>query len=300
MSRFVAFLLALAPAAAHADARPFDRVTTASGLELARQQVPDVGPVAARAQSRLIYLNRRGVAVTPGANDARANRSSIAPEAATIAPWNASDELWSATVACLHEIFGPFDVAFTETDPGDVPHIEAVFGGTPSQLGLPARVAGISPFTASCAIVEYAMVYTFTAIIPQNARMICEVMAQELAHSYGLDHELLAADPMSYLRYDGARAFQDATAACGETAARPCGINGSVCRAAQNSYALLLERLGPAGAGDAEPPLATMPPADDAPDDDAALGCAAGGPGVGLAVVLALAGLVGRRRGFRL
>jgi MYXO-CTERM domain-containing protein len=77
-----------------------------------------------------------------------------------------------------------------------------------------------------------------------NSRLICEIMAQEIAHSYGLDHELLASDPMTYLPYVGNRRFRDETAACGEKAARPCGINGNTCRANQNSVALLRERLG--------------------------------------------------------
>jgi len=72
-------------------------------------------------------------------------------------------------------------------------------------------------------------------------------MAQEVAHSYGLDHELLASDPMTYLQYTGNRAFQDMAVSCGESTARNCGINGSVCRANQNSVALLRERLGEAG-----------------------------------------------------
>jgi uncharacterized protein (TIGR03382 family) len=75
-------------------------------------------------------------------------------------------------------------------------------------------------------------------------REACEVMAQEVAHSYGLDHQLTASDPMTYLDYTGNRSFQDTMAQCGEYSARNCGINGSVCRNGQNSVALLKERLG--------------------------------------------------------
>src|SRR5262249_39241614 len=76
----------------------------------------------------------------------------------------------------------------------------------------------------------------------------------------------LASDPMTYLQYNGNRAFQNQTASCGESTARNCGINGSVCRANQNSVALLTERVG---LGDAIAPVmnwtspangATVPP----------------------------------------
>jgi MYXO-CTERM domain-containing protein len=128
-----------------------------------------------------------------------------------------------------------------------VPHIEAVFGGTPGLLGLPNNVAGVSPFTTDCSIIENSIVFTFTSVIPNDARLACEIQAQEIAHSFGLDHELLASDPMTYLEYNANRSFKNQTASCGEDVTRPCGINGSTCRANQNSVALLTERLGPAG-----------------------------------------------------
>jgi MYXO-CTERM domain-containing protein len=93
-------------------------------------------------------------------------------------------------------------------------------------------------------------------------------MAQEIAHSYGLDHELVASDPMSYLSFAGKRTFQDVAAPCGETTARACGIGGSTCRDSQNSYALLMERIGAAGTGDIDAPIVVInSPADGATVD---------------------------------
>jgi hypothetical protein len=99
---------------------------------------------------------------------------------------------------------------------------------------------------------ESSIVFTFTDQLPANARLICEIQAQEIAHAFGLDHERLAADPMSYLPFDGNRVFQDKIAACGENVDRPCGLNGTVCRRGQNSVQLLNERLG--SRFDATPP----------------------------------------------
>ncbi|HVK84605.1 MAG TPA: hypothetical protein VM513_10890 [Kofleriaceae bacterium] len=238
------------------------------------------------AQSRVIYLNKNGVTLIPGNNDARIDRSSIAKQTTAIPAWTPSAQTWTETVTCMREMFARWDVTVTDEDPGDVPHIEAVFGGTPSLLGLAPTTAGIAPFTKDCGIIENAIVLTFTKILPEDAQMVCEIMAQEVAHAYGLDHEMLAPDPMSYIDYDGDRAFQDQDAACGEREARPCGIGGNVCRETQNSVALLGERLGRAGSsssgGSQVPPGSSI----SSPLDDEG-GCAAGGS-AGL-----LVGLVG-------
>ncbi len=250
---------------------------TVDELQFARQVIPpSPTPTAptpgtvSLAQSRIVYLNKNGVTVAPGTNDARTNRSTIASASTTIAPWNVSATTWAATVSCMKELFAPFDIQIVEANPGNVPHIEAVFGGSPGQLGLPAGVAGVSPFTTDCSVIENSIVYTFTDVIPADARLACEIQAQEVAHSFGLDHQLLASDPMTYLQYNANRSFKNQLVDCGEDTVRPCGINGSVCRTKQNSVALLTERLGVKGApGDATAPVvgitspsnnATVPP----------------------------------------
>ena len=243
------------------------------GLILARQVLPATRPielagigVAAVAQSRIIYLNKNGVTLRPGDNDSRTQYSSIATQVTTIPAWTTDAATWSATVSCMRDLFSRFDVQVVDTDPGAVPHMEAVFGGSPTQLGLASGVAGVSPFTTDCGIIENSIVFTFTGAYSFTARQACEIMAQEVAHSYGLDHELLASDPMTYLNYTGNRAFQDQAVSCGEYASRACGINGSTCRANQNSVQLLTERIG---LGDAIAPIlawaspannATVPP----------------------------------------
>jgi hypothetical protein len=236
-------------------------------LRFGRQVLPATGPTTtALAQSRTIYLNKNGVTVAPGNNDARVNRSSIAQTQTTIAPWNTDAATWTATVACVRELFSPFGVTVVDTDPGNVPHVEAVFGGSPTQFGMSNNVAGVSPFTTDCSIIENAMVYTFTNVIPNDARLACEIQAQEIAHAFGLDHEMLASDPMTYLNYNGNRSFKDQDAPCGENANRPCGINGSTCRPNQNSVKLLKERLGTGGSpGDTiAPTLAITSPSNNA------------------------------------
>jgi hypothetical protein len=241
------------------EARDLDFVgeSRGDGLVMARQVLPapdrlnvtsvTTGPIQAVAQSRIIYLNKNGVTLAPGNNDSRTNKSTIVTQTTTFAAWNVSAADWASVKSCMVDLFSRFDAQVVDVDPGNVPHIEAVFGGSPTQVGMPNNVAGVSPFTLDCSIIENSVVFTFAGAFTFTPREACEIMAQEVAHSYGLDHELLASDPMTYLNYNGNRAFQDQAASCGESTQRPCGINGSTCRANQNSVALLKERLGTGG-----------------------------------------------------
>lgn len=287
----VAFTITLlAHAFAHAapprQTNKFSTTATGSrGLAFARQAIPPAAgaPRGGRAQSRTIFLTREGGIVWPGENDARADTSSIVTEPTEITPWAVDDETWDATVGCVAGLYARFDVTVTDVDPGDVPHIEAVFGGHPIDVGLPENVAGVSPFRTDCSTIENSIVFTFTDVLPDDSRVMCEVMAQEIAHSFGLDHEMLASDPMTYLDYAGDRTFQDVMAPCGEYGNRGCGIDANICRERQNSVQLLGQRLGlrgnPSGA-----PSETVSPSATGPE---AGGCAASGSRGGFWVVLA-------------
>jgi uncharacterized protein (TIGR03382 family) len=230
-------------------------------ITFARKLKPPSG-VVALAQSRIIYLNRKGVTLRPGDDDARTNYSSIVSQQSTVPAWNTSATKWAQTVACMQDMFKRWDVVVTDVDPGNVPHMEAVFGGYPQNVGMGQGVGGVSPFTTDCGVIENSIVFTFTSVFPDDPQTICEVMAQEVAHSYGLDHEMLASDPMTYLSYNGDRSFKDQTVACGEYQNRPCGIGGFTCRPNQNSVQLLDQRLGIADL--VAPTLGITSPADGA------------------------------------
>ena len=266
-----------------------------AGRTFARQVLPPQPSAAAGsaiAQSRTIFLNRSGVTLRPGINDSRLQTSSIVDAATSITAWEIDDAMWTETMDCMRDLFAPFDVVVTDRDPGMVPHIEGVFGGHPRDVGLPDNIAGVSPFTSDCSVIESSVVFTFTDVLPDDARLMCEIMAQEIAHSYGLDHQMLPEDPMTYLDYAGERTFQDEDSLCGEFEARPCGIGGSFCRATQNSVELLTQRLGARGtdAGD------TANDQDTTPDPGVAGGGCSTGGGAGLALALSLLGLGRRRR----
>ena len=238
------------------------------GLAFMRQVIPAATTTATSrgglALSRTIYLNRNGATLTPGQNNSQTNTSTIVARLSQVPGWAASSADWTATVACMKDVWSRFDVTITDVDPGATPHIEAIFARSPRDVGITEYIGGISPFTTNCAVIESSIVFAFTDNLAKKPRTICEVMSQEIAHSYGLDHELLAADPMTYLSYTGNRAFQDQDASCGESTARPCGISGTTCRASQNSVALLRARVGAADRDNQPPSVGITAPADSA------------------------------------
>ena len=219
----------------------------ARGLRFARQVLPpSLNRIGGdqRATSRVVYMNREGALLFPGNNDSREDTSTIVTQPVFITPWDIDDEMWDDTMSCMRDMYARFDVTITDVDPGDTPHIEAIFGGHPNDVGLPDEVAGVSPFTTDCSTIENSIVFMFTDVIYDDAQVMCEIMAQEIAHSYGLDHQLTPEDPMTYLEYADNRSFQDEMADCGEFESRDCGIDGSVCRDGQNSVEVLASRLG--------------------------------------------------------
>jgi uncharacterized protein (TIGR03382 family) len=203
-----------------------------------------------------IYLHRWGGTYTGGNDDSSQNRSSVVGSgSANIDAFDGGDNVWNDTVACVTDQFARFNAYVTDVEPASGDYVEAVIGGYPQQVGLPNGVGGVAPIdTFSCNIIADAIVYVFSGALPNNAQLLCEVAAQEIAHALSLDHELLCEDPMTYLDGCGDKSFQDINAQCGEYSARSCDCG----RPSQNSVQILYDKLG-ASDGSLPPP---------APDDN--------------------------------
>jgi hypothetical protein len=254
--RFLAGLLVTSTAVA----APLDVTTAPDGSSRARQPV---APTAVtHAKTRTLYLDRDGGTLTPGANNSQANTTTLVDQMSTIAGWSVDDAGWAETVACVRAMWSHFDIEITDVDPGTTPHIQVHIGGSPTSIGFPPKIGGVSPMAIDCSIVEHSIVFVFPQNLRNDPQTICEVVGQEVGHSYGLDHELEPSDPMTYLSFIGDRTFQDKTASCGESSPRPCGIGGHTCRANQNSFRLLLDRLGAPGSDHDPPTLAITTPRD--------------------------------------
>ena len=196
------------------------------------------GAADARAQL-VVYLNRGGGTFSPGEpNDSRTNVSSVPDAPVSIPVWEVDDVAWGEVLTCVQDLFAPFGATVTDTDPVDQDHVEAVLGGLPGQLGLDPNAAGVSPFRTDCSVIDNSIVFIFPEVLAGN-RQVCEAVAQEVAHSIGLDHQYLCEDPMTYLTGCGDKEFRFRDSVCGELEPRDCK-----CTRTQNSARLLLDRLG--------------------------------------------------------
>jgi hypothetical protein len=206
-----------------------------------------------------VYLERRQITYTAGADNSSTNRSSVVGSgSATVGGFRGGDAAWQQVVACVQDQFARFNVEVTDVEPTSGEYVEAHFGGTPGQVGLPNGVGGVAPIdNFSCNIIPRAVVYIFSDVLGGSAQLNCEVAAQEIAHAFSLDHEFLCQDPMTYLSGCGDKTFQDTNAQCGEFEPRQCNCG----RGAQNSVAIMLDKLGAAGGSVTDPNDATPPTA---------------------------------------
>ncbi len=219
---------------------------------------PDPTRLYAAGDPLVLYMNRHGGTFTCGNDDATHNRSSIACGAdngvATVTPFAGSDQQWQTVMGCITDLYSRFRITVTDVQPLDATYIEAVIGGSPGQTGEPNGVAGVAPF--SCALEPGAIVYDFSDVWGNDLQSVCETAGQEVAHAFGLDHELLCEDPMTYLTGCGPKTFQDQYVPCGEFEARECTCGDPT----QNSVDAMLNLFGPADGTVWTPPVDNAPP----------------------------------------
>ena len=193
--------------------------------------------------SKTIYLERQSIALRPGQDDASAGFSSVLASARNTPikthGWTGGNVGWAKLVECVRRQFAPFDVTVTDQRPVTQDYILVAIGGRPGDIGIKSQnVTGLAPFNGS--VIPRAVVYAFAAQSGNEVRAVCETIAMEVAHAYGLDHEYLCKDVMTYLPRCGGRTFVDADAPCGEAKKRPCEGGAKT----QNSYRRLAAVLG--------------------------------------------------------
>src|SRR3954469_20747278 len=165
-------------------------------------------PLPGQGHSPILYLNccaGPGCTAVPGNTNATTNPPHSSLGHGVLNPFSRGDAVWNTVVDCMKEVFEPFDVQLTEIDPGSAAHFEVMFGGMPQQLGLPDDLGGVSPFSCQ-SYIPNSLVFVFD-VWGDDAEEICATAAQELAHSFAIDHAIEPSDPMTYFQYKGRRNF---------------------------------------------------------------------------------------------
>lgn len=201
---------------------------------------------AGGAGTRLVYLNPcqapNSCLVHYGAENSRTNSSGIiGVNQGELPPFPYSANVWNDFVQCVRETLLPFDIEVTESDPGNVPHWENMVAGHPNDVGMSSDTAGVSPWSGGCTVLNNTITYTFAEQHNPSANELCWTAVQEVAHSWGLDHELLVKSPMTYLNGQLPKRFQNVDATCGEDEPRRCSCGPST----QNSWEYLMNLFGP-------------------------------------------------------
>jgi uncharacterized protein (TIGR03382 family) len=246
----VALLVILAAADAGAEpVRHLDRIPVDPAMmkTTPRDRLGDIS-------SHTIYLNRctGGCSIGVGSESAMNNTSSIFGQAIQISEFKYSDDEWDQLVQCVKETYADFNVKIVTERPTSGSYWMSVAAGTSDDAGIGGQgILGVSPWLQQCPEPVYNETITYTFINDQfmdhDVNEWCWVVAQETAHSFGLDHEALAGDPMTYIglgqlptpRHD----FADQDAPCGAFSANDDGC--SCLGTTQNSYQQLLEIFGP-------------------------------------------------------
>ena len=240
-------LLVLALLAGPADAEPPRRVVVETPPQsLAEQAAP----------ATVLFLNRctGGCLVTQnGTNDARNQKTSILPNPGEylISEFHndaglggsAADDEWNQIVTCVKDVYSPYNITVTDVQPADgVIYNEAIVAGSPGETQEASDILGIAPLANNCSAEANVISFSFANqhTTPDRVHNICWTASQESAHAYGLDHEYLCKDVMTYQTGCGNKSFVDQDAPCGESKKRACEGGAKT----QNSYQRLISVLG--------------------------------------------------------
>lgn len=194
---------------------------------------------------RVIYLNRDKTIITAAKrDDSHANKSGLIGrhglDKATLPGWSGSKRGWKSVVKCVHKKFAPFNVRVVTERPEHPGYVMVLVGGHARDIGITKghHVSGMAPYSGG--VVPNPIVFAFARAARNRARAVCETIAMEVGHAYGLDHGYLCKDVMTYRQGCGRKSFVDRTVPCGEHTKRACN-NGEP---TQNSYRYLLDVLG--------------------------------------------------------
>jgi len=192
-------------------------LTGLAAAERPRLVTVDVPPhpaiTEATAPYNVIFLNRcaNGCTVKSGTTDSRTDTSAIVSGSHVLTKFTYGDATWNSLVACVRDVFSPFNVQVTDVDPGSANHFEIMIGGNPTDIGFSNNVGGVSGNGCGDTYIPNALVFDFADVWSSSSTTcssscledMCSTAAQEIGHSFGMDHSHNSADPMTYFNFVG-------------------------------------------------------------------------------------------------
>ncbi len=239
-------------------------VYTANGHKYAlhiRDQEEHPAPLATpAANTHIIFMNpcTNGCTVAfANTSDNRTDKSDIGH--GTLSAFSKGATEWAKVMSCMRNTFARFNVTITDQDPGTTAHLEIMVAGTGAELNQESGVLGVADYACTgigsgCSTFQAnALVFDFANdpayYIAQDglygANDICATAAQEIAHSWALDHVVDKTDPLTYTPYDGIRQYKDAQK-CGSDCQNGRSPLGATCTGANDQVSTHTCMLGTA------------------------------------------------------
>jgi hypothetical protein len=211
--------------------------------------------------SNVIFLNQcTGDCVVQLATDGMSNSTN---DTSTIGQGTLSQFMydattWNGVVSCLSDVFSPFNVQLVTTRPSSGSYLEVMIAGSPQEIGLASDIGGVAPWTCQT-YQDNALVFDFANVWNGSVEEICATAAQEIAHTWSVDHSTDAADPMTYYSYATRKYFQNSNQQCGSDCVNGLSPFRQTCsgsndqshncyctgQATENSYQTILNLFGP-------------------------------------------------------
>jgi hypothetical protein len=264
MKRSLGVALALCVASPAFADRPIDKMVW--------EDLPPSAIKTGAAPYNTIFLNRcaNGCTIHAGQTDSRTDTSSLVNRTYTLTAFPGTDAQWKSVVDCVKDVFSLTGANVTDVDPGTASHFEILIAGAPQDVGMSANLGGVSPYQCQTSYIDNSMVFDFAKVWQDpNYDFIeesCATAAQEIAHSFRLDHVIDPSDPMTYFQYTGRRYFKNSGQQCGSDCVNGTGPFGQTCtgqshscsctgQQTQNEIATMQGLFGP---GPGTPPVVTF------------------------------------------
>jgi len=193
-------------------------------IEDPNAKIGELGPQGLALYNTL-FLNRcpSGCPIRVGSSNSKTDQWPIGSNR-TLTAFPYDDATWQKVVACVKDVFEPYNVNVTDVDPGSADHFEIMIAGSPTDLGMATNIGGVAPGTGQCGTyLDNALVFDFAKVWGSGTTCgagciedICSTAAQEIGHTWNrLDHVTVNEDPMTYFSSTTRKYFQNTSAQCG-------------------------------------------------------------------------------------